>query len=271
MLKRIKHLFVGLTALSLVLLMSPAALALNVTVNGTTITDDVAIYDSTTYVPLRATCDILCPSANVIWSSGQARVTASGLEITAKPGSCYITANGRALYADGGVRLIDGTTLVPVRVLAEAFGADVSWSSASRSVSVSRSAGYIEYGSNYYDSDELYWLSRIIEAESSGESLRGKIAVGNVILNRVESSEFPDSIYDVIFDDQWGVQFQPVSNGAIYNDPSEESVLAAKLALDGADIVGDSLYFLNPVIATNTWIIYNRGFLMSIGNHDFYS
>ena len=57
-----------------------------------------------------------------------------------------------------------------------------------------------------YSENDLYWLSRIIEAEASGESFSGKIAVGNCVLNRVKSSEFPNTIYDVIFDKNHGVQ-----------------------------------------------------------------
>ena len=115
------------------------------------------------------------------------------------------------------------------------------------------------------------WLSRIIEAESRDEPLTGKIAVGNVILNRVASSEFPGSIYGVIFDCNWGIQFEPVANGTIYNTPSEESILAAKLCLDGASVVGNSLYFLNPVKASNFWATQSCIYISTIGNHQFYA
>jgi N-acetylmuramoyl-L-alanine amidase len=100
--------------------------------------------------------------------------------------------------------------------------------------------------------------------------LTGKIAVGNVILNRVKSAEFPDCIYDVIFDDNWGIQFEPVENGSIYNTPTEESILAAKLCLDGASVVDASLYFLNPAKASNFWAIQNCIYISTIGNHQFY-
>ena len=64
-----------------------------------------------------------------------------------------------------------------------------------------------------YSEDDLYWLSRIIEAESKGEPMEGKIAVGNVIINRRESPDFPDSIYEVIFEKTSGkYQFTPVKN-----------------------------------------------------------
>ena len=67
-----------------------------------------------------------------------------------------------------------------------------------------------------YDAGELYWLSRIICAESGAESMSGQIAVGNVILNRVRSGSFPNTVEGVIFDRKDAVQFEPVSNGRVY-------------------------------------------------------
>ena len=86
--------------------------------------------------------------------------------------------------------------------------------------------------------DDLYWLSRIISAESRGEPLEGQIAVGNVVLNRVASADFPDTIYGVIFDDRWGGQFTPVRNGTIYQVPSARSVEAAGLSLSRGHTAG---------------------------------
>ena len=74
----------------------------------------------------------------------------------------------------------------------------------------------------------------------------------------------------LIFDKKYGVQFTPTLDGAIYDDPTTSSIIAAKRALLGEDISKNSLYFLNPKTAQNTWIIKNRTFLMTIGNHDFY-
>ena len=91
----------------------------------------------------------------------------------------------------------------------------------------------------------MYWLSRIICAEAGGESLAGQVAVGNVVLNRVDSDEFPNTIHEVIFDRKHAVQFEPVSNGTVYNEPTETSVQAAKLALQGVNTAGKSLYFFN--------------------------
>jgi len=121
-----------------------------------------------------------------------------------------------------------------------------------------------------YSENDLYWLSRIIEAEASGESFNGKIAVGNCVLNRVKSSEFPNTIYDVIFDKNHGVQYQPTANGMIYNTPSKDSVNAAKEALSGYSVVGDAMYFCSVSVAPNSWAASNREYLTTIGNHVFY-
>jgi len=61
-----------------------------------------------------------------------------------------------------------------------------------------------------------------------------------------------------------------VANGTIYNEPTEESVLAAKMVLEGARVTGDSLYFLAPDLTTNHWIMENREYVTTIGTHWFY-
>ena len=153
-------------------------------------------------------------------------------------------------------------------------GSSSSSGSGSSSGSSSPSTPIAPSGSNsdlYTDyNDAVYWLSRIIEAEAAGESLKGKVAVGEVILNRVRSDEFPNTIWTVIFDTKFGIQFEPVANGSIYNTPSAESIKAAKIALDGSNYVGKCLYFLNPRIAQSNWISKNRVYYTTIGNHDFY-
>ena len=125
-------------------------------------------------------------------------------------------------------------------------------------------------GKDFYNKDDLYWLSRIIHAESQGEPLRGKIAVGNVIINRKNRSEYPNTIKAVIFDRKYGTQFTPVANGSIYNTPNSDSIKAAKIVLDGYSLDHDMIFFLNPRVATNFWITQNKSFVMKIGNHAFY-
>ena len=121
-----------------------------------------------------------------------------------------------------------------------------------------------------YDDEDLYWLSRIISAEAKGESFTGQIGVGTVVLNRVRSSQFPNTIKGVVFDKQYGTQFTPVANGTVYDTPTQSAVVAAKMCLDGYTLSDSVLYFLNPRIATSSWIQNNRKYAFRVGNHDFY-
>ena len=125
--------------------------------------------------------------------------------------------------------------------------------------------------SKNHTSGDTYWLSRIIEAEAGSESYKGKVAVGNVILNRVNSKEFPNTIYNVIFEYYGNIpQFSPVQDGTIYNTPSQESVNAAKDALNGVKPVGNATYFFNPNKAKGSWIVKSKSHVTTIGGHAFY-
>ena len=121
-----------------------------------------------------------------------------------------------------------------------------------------------------YDYEDLYWLSRIISAEAKGEEFTGQIGVGTVVLNRVRSSQFPNTVKGVVFDKKYGTQFTPVANGTIYQTPTQSAVIAAKMCLDGYTLSNSVLYFLNPSIATSSWIQNNRKYAFRVGNHEFY-
>lgn len=226
---------------------------------------------ATTYLPLRAVCE--GAGYKVGWqnASGTATVRGHDLDMSVARGSSYLVANGRYIYLGGGsARVIAGSMYVPARPLAKALGWQVEWLHPQRTARLTSGSGAIASGESFYKSDDVLWLARIISAESRGEPLVGQIAVGAVILNRVKSAEFPNSIYGVIFDNNWGVQFEPTTNGEIWKEPTPESFIAAKLALDGANPVGECLYFLNPAIATSGWIVENRQFHSAIGGHSFY-
>lgn len=264
-----KHRIAGLAlALALTAPLAAHAAAPAVSVNGTDLgaAAMACVVQNTTYVSLRSAASVLLPNADVSWEDGSAVVRAPSLTLRAAPGTDYLEADGRRLTACQGILAQEGRVLVPVRVLAAAFGAQVAWDPAAGSISITSAAP----ASGGYDFDALYWMSHIISAESRGEPLEGKIAVGNVVLNRVASPDFPDTVFEVIFDERWGGQFEPVRNGAVYQEPTEESILAAKLCLDGADAVGDCLYFLAPSLAQNFWTAENREYVTTIGCHDFY-
>lgn len=114
--------------------------------------------------------------------------------------------------------------------------------------------------------DEIILLARIIHGEARGEDFKGKVAVGSVILNRIKSNRFPDTIRDVIL--QKG-QFSSLMDGQANYYPGEEELQAARAALLGYDPTMGSIFFYNPDIATNTAWISQRNFVTRIGGHVF--
>ena len=192
----------------------------------------------------------------------------TGLDLTARPGAVYLEVNDRALYVEDGVRVPEGKTALPLRVLAQATGAGLYWDAATATVALNTVGARAPQAD--YEEEDLYWLSRIISAESRGEPLIGQIAVGNVVLNRVASSRYPDTIRDVIFDEECAIQFEPVANGTIYDAPTASAVVAAKLCLEGANVVGDCMYFFAPALSPGTWIVNNCTYYTTIGAHRFY-
>ena len=226
--------------------------------------------DGELYVPLYATADAIGGTVyGWSFSGGCAYVDADGLYLTAVPGSLYITANERCFFTGEPVIDPDGVVYVPVEPVARAFGLEVVYAPWGACL-YGTGRDYCAWASEVYYGDEVYWLSRIINAESGGEPFLGKIAVGNVVLNRVASPSYPDCIWGVIFDHRYGWQFTPAANGTVYRTPSAESIAAAKVCLEGYSLSDEILYFLNPRIATSFWIVRSCVPVMSIGNHDFY-
>ena len=243
-----------------------------VTLDGKRVLDGQAvIINSVTYVPLRNFSELM-GADSISWnaSTRTATVTKGAISIHLTSGALFVGANGRYFFTVEKILNINDRLFVPVRAIASAFNASVDWNSSSRTVVIASSKRAIESGSSFYDSTDLYWLSRIISAEASGESLEGQIAVGNVVLNRRASKSYPNTVYGVIFDRVGGTQFSPVSMGTIYNTPSQSSVIAAKICLEGYSIDNKILFFMNPKLATSSWISKNRPFAFRLGNHDFY-
>ena len=112
---------------------------------------------------------------------------------------------------------------------------------------------------------DLYLLSCCVYGEARGESYTGKVAVAAVILNRVKSSAFPNSISGVIY--QAGA-FTCVSDGQINLGTNDECTRAAQDAMNGWDPTGGAIYYFNPATATSKWI-WSRPQLVTIGKHIF--
>lgn len=114
-------------------------------------------------------------------------------------------------------------------------------------------------------SNNLNLLARLISAEARGEPYVGQVAVGAVVLNRVQHPSFPDTIAGVIY--QPGA-FTCVDDGQFDQPISESAYRAARDALNGWDPVGGAIYYYNPSTATNSWI-RGRPYITTIGKHVF--
>ena len=116
-----------------------------------------------------------------------------------------------------------------------------------------------------YNSSDLYLLAKTIYAEGRGEPYTGQVAIGAVILNRVRSSSFPNSISGVVY--QKGA-FTAVADGQINLTPDSTAMSAAQDAINGWDPTGGAIYYYNPAIATSAWI-FSRPTVTVIGKHVF--
>ena len=242
-----------------------------VTVNGKTLSEPGVMMNGTLYLPLRAFANSL-GNASVSYNSSTKTATLQmpGLYLTATDGGFVTYANDRPLFAfSPNVLMSNGRMYLPSSVLTKALGVEIT-SQTRTAVTVSGSYTPLLHASKFYREDEVYWLSKIISAESAGESLIGQIAVGDVILNRVKSPLYPNTIYGVIFDRKYGVQFSPILDGSIYKDPTYTATLAAKICLEGTSLSDNAMFFLNPRVAQSNWIVKSREYAYSIGGHDFY-
>lgn len=116
-----------------------------------------------------------------------------------------------------------------------------------------------------YQESEVRILARLVSGEARGEPYVGQVAVAAVVLNRVKSPAFPNTISGVIF--QTGA-FDAVWDGQFDMEPTENSIRAARDALNGWDPTGGCLYYYNPSTATNSWI-WTRQVQLTIGKHAF--
>ncbi len=116
-----------------------------------------------------------------------------------------------------------------------------------------------------YTSNDLYLMAKCIHAEGRGESYVGQVAIGAVILNRVKSPDFPNTVSGVIY--QKGA-FTAVDDGQINLEPNQSAYDAARDAFNGWDPTYGCLYYYNPAVATSAWI-FNRQTVTVIGKHVF--
>ncbi len=118
-----------------------------------------------------------------------------------------------------------------------------------------------------YSSSDYQLLARLISAEARGEPYQGQVAVGAVVLNRIEHPSFPNSMSGVIY--QKGA-FSCIDDGQFYVEVADSAYSAARDALNGLDPSGGAIYYFNPSTATSSWI-WSRPLIKVIGKHRFCS
>mgnify|MGYP005759376533 CR=1 FL=1 len=126
-------------------------------------------------------------------------------------------------------------------------------------------SGGTQTSKSTYSSSDTNLLARLIYAEARGETYSGMVAVGAVVLNRVKSPSFPNTISGVIYQPY---AFTCVSDGQINLSPNSTALSAAKDAMNGWDPSYGSLYYYNPAIATSKWI-FSKKTVVTIGKHVF--
>jgi len=156
----------------------------------------------------------------------------------------------------------NGITWAKARQLLEGLGYCVGWDHIAGMVTVERNEGLLT------TTEELDILHRIVWAESRGEDLQGQILVANVVLNRLNSPQFPDTIQEVVFQTN---QFEPVRSGAFDRaTPTEKQIQAVAYALSGRDYSQGALWFNGTHMRETSWAGQNRHHLFDHGGHSFY-
>lgn len=225
-------------------------------------TADVVPMEDVPYLSAAQVLGAFFPEATLSFQDEVFTATGENLQFQATVGKAYFSVNQQYYYVPTLVVEQAGALFLPAETLAQSLGCSLT--QEGEGTLTLQKTGELPTPPTYPEED-LYWLSRAIYSESGNQPMAGRIAVGTVILNRVEDPTFPDTIKEVIFAPR---QFSPVANGTIYLTPDEDSVIAAKLCLDGAREAEECLYF--NVTSMVSWADRSRTYVCTIGDHNFY-
>ena len=223
------------------------------------------IIDGTTYIPLRAFSDAIGGAVN--WDAGEGTATME------KEGHTFVFCPEKDFCLIDGVQtnhtsiIYKDLTFIPVRAVSEVLNYEISWDSFYLTVKIIAPGVSIPQNciDKAYTYEDILYLGKIIQIESGYSPFEVKLGVG-----RVKTSSFPNNIKDVIFDTKYGVQFPPVHTHMINTTPSLESIIAAKCVLNGVNIVGNSIYFIESRNAPKSWAHKNRPYYTNIHSMSFY-
>lgn len=170
-------------------------------------------------------------------------------------------------YYSGSVDGIYGkNTVAAVKLFQKKNGLTVDGIAGTKTLAAMgiTSSGSQSQSGSYSDSD-VALLARLIYGEARGESYVGQVAVGAVVMNRIKSASFPNTMAGVIYQ---SYAFTAVNDGQINLTPDATAKKAAQDAMNGWDPTYGAIYYYNPAIATSSWI-FSRKTTVTIGNHVF--
>lgn len=291
----IKLLSASVIALIALMPFSPAALAAGDTaaaatvtafVNDAEIAGAVLTEEGHVLVPMRAFFE--AAGAEVYWDAASRTVRAFTGErtVTLQVGNSEASISGRSVALDAPPRIINDRVYVPLRFATDALGGEVSWNGERRVATVNLKRPVdgavvaIPTGATtpaspaseedllaLYSPEEIDLFVRVVNAEAYGESFEGKVAVAAVILNRVRSNRFPNSITEVLLAPN---QFGVVNNGQVNRSLHPDSRPAVIRALNSDDPTGGALYFTNLSTTPNYGFWSRLEIVARIGRHTFF-
>ena len=197
--------------------------------------------------------DSLRIGQRIIIPTGTAATTTSGWTYTVKRGDTLYTISRRVGVPVNTLRAVNGLASNTLRI------------GQRLTIPTGTAAAATPAGGGSRAGVDTYMLARLIHAEAEAEPYIGKVAVGAVVLNRIEHPRFPNTLAGVIYQPH---AFETVTNGRIYNTPSNEAIRAARDAVNGWDPSGGALYFFNPAKVVSSWI-WTRTIVNRIGKHVF--
>lgn len=257
--------FIVMICLTLSLCLSASALNsqifITLKVNSKYIKTDAPPYikNGRTYVSLRLISEAL--GADVCWVAGEKKalvVTQQSL-MELFQDKKEILINGEKFNMDCALEISNNRAMVPLRFISETLGCKVDWDPKYYTLSITNDKMAVPASAVYkrpYTDEDLLWLARIIHVEGKGLSINAKVAIANVVLNRIKSPAYPDSVQDVIF--QRG-QFPPAyKSGFKTLNPTQECITAAKMAYEGVNNISKCLYFCDVPFKSKRITLYKR-------------
>ena len=228
------------------------------------------LINSSTYIPLRAFSDAVGGTISWDGAKNKATMTKSGHTFEFYPGNNYCVIDGQKKnYSSVNYKNL---TFVPVRAVSETLGYGVEWDDFYLTVKINAPDIKIKDNSKdqTYTYEDMLYLAKITHIESGYQHFKVKLGVAATVMNRVRSKQFPNTIKGVIFDTRYSVQFPPAHTSRFDKTPSKESMIAAKCVLNGVNVVGNSLYFVDTPYAAGSWVHNNRPHYVTIYDMSFY-